>query len=58
MLSLLLRKAQIVVTGRTFLVDVSLSIPELAFYQLKNLCGLFGKLDEFQVFLLSFVNVF
>ena len=56
-LTLLLRQAQIVFTGRTFSVYVGLSVAHFAFLQVVYFLYLFANADKFLIFLLSFVNI-
>ena len=57
-LSLLLRKSQIVLAGGAFSVNVGFFVSLLAFLQIKKFHRLFNKLQKFQVFLLPFIDVF
>ena len=57
-LAFLLRKAKVVVTGRTLFVNVGPFVSFFAFLQIEKLLGLRYDFDKSFVFLLSFVNVF
>ena len=57
MLSLFFRKAKIVLAGGTPSVYVGFTVTHLTFLKVEELLRLVDELDEFLVFLLSFVNI-
>ena len=57
MLTLLLRQTKIVLAGRTSSVNVGILVALFTLLQIEELFWFINKLNEFLVFLLSFVNV-
>jgi hypothetical protein len=57
MLALFLRKTKVIFARGTLSVNMSVTVSSFTFLKIDELLRFVDKLDEFLVFLLSFVNI-